>query len=34
LKNEQGFYLDEIVPFGVKVTNMMGLRRREEDIPS
>jgi hypothetical protein len=34
LKNEQGFYLDAIVPFGVKVTNMTKLRRREEDLPS
>jgi hypothetical protein len=22
LKNEEGFYLDAVVPFGVKVTNM------------
>jgi hypothetical protein len=34
LKNEQGFYLDVVVPFSVKVTNTMELRRREEDIPS
>jgi hypothetical protein len=34
LKNEQGFYLDAVVPFGVKVNNMSELRRREEDIPS
>jgi hypothetical protein len=34
LKNKQGFYLDAVVPFGVKVTNMMELRRREEDLPS
>jgi hypothetical protein len=34
LKNEQGFYLDAIVPFGVKFTNMTELRRRDEDIPS
>jgi hypothetical protein len=34
LKNEQGFYLDAVVPFGVKVTGMMEFRRREEDLPS
>ena len=34
LKNEEGFYLDAIVPFGFKVTNMTKLRRREEDLPS
>ena len=34
LKNEEGFYLDAVVPFGVKVTNMTELRRREEDLPS
>jgi hypothetical protein len=33
LKNEEGFYLDVVVPFGVKVTNMTELRRREEDLP-
>jgi hypothetical protein len=32
LKNEEGFYLDAIVPFGFKVTNMIDLRRREEDL--
>jgi hypothetical protein len=34
LKNEEGFYLDFVVPFGVKVSNMSELRRREEDLPS
>jgi hypothetical protein len=34
LKNEEGFYLDAVVPFGFKVTNMTELRIREEDIPS
>jgi hypothetical protein len=29
LKNEKGFYLDAVVPFGVKVTSMTLLRRRE-----
>jgi hypothetical protein len=34
LKNEEGFYLDVVLPFGNKVSNMTKLRRREEDIPS
>jgi hypothetical protein len=34
LKNEECFYLDVVVPFGVKVSNMIELRRREEDLPS
>jgi hypothetical protein len=34
LKNEQGFYLDAVIPFGIKVTNMKELRRIEEDLPS
>jgi hypothetical protein len=34
LKKKEGFYLDVVVPFGVKVTNMTELRRREEDLPS
>jgi hypothetical protein len=34
LKNEEGLYLDVVVPFGVKVTSMMELRRIEEDLPS
>jgi hypothetical protein len=34
LKNEEGFYLDAIVPFGIKVSNMLELKRREEDLPS
>jgi hypothetical protein len=34
IKNEEGFYIDFVLPFGIKVSNMMELRRREEDIPS
>jgi hypothetical protein len=34
LKNEEVFYLDVVVPFGVKVFNMTELRRREEDLLS
>jgi hypothetical protein len=34
LKNEEGFYLDVVLPFGNKVSNMTELRRREEDFPS
>jgi hypothetical protein len=34
LKNEEGFYLDVVLPFGNKVSNMTELRRREEDLPS
>jgi hypothetical protein len=34
LKNEQGFYLDVVVQFGIKFANMSKLKRREEDIPS
>jgi hypothetical protein len=34
LKNEEGFYLDVVVPFGIKVTNMSDLKRREENLPS
>jgi uncharacterized protein YeeX (DUF496 family) len=34
LKNEEGFYLDAVVPFGINVTNMTEMRRREEDLPS
>jgi hypothetical protein len=34
LKNEEGFYLNVIVPFGFKVTNMTELRIIYEDIPS
>jgi hypothetical protein len=34
LKNEEGFYLDAVVPFGVNVTNMTELRIREEYLPS
>jgi hypothetical protein len=34
LKNEEFLYLDAVVPFGVKFTNMTKLKRREEDLPS
>jgi hypothetical protein len=34
LKNEEGVYLDSMVPFGVKISNMSEIRRREEDLPS
>jgi hypothetical protein len=34
LKNEEGFFLDVVLPFGIKVSNVTELRRREEDIPS
>jgi hypothetical protein len=34
LKNKEGFYTDVILPFGIKVSNMKELRRREEDPPS
>jgi hypothetical protein len=34
LKNEQGFYLDVVVPFGVKFIGMTEFKRREEDVPS
>jgi hypothetical protein len=34
LKNEEGFYIDVVLPFGNKVSNMMELRRREDDLPS
>jgi hypothetical protein len=34
LKNEEGFYLDVVVPFGFKVTNLTELRITDEDFPS
>jgi hypothetical protein len=34
LKNEEGFYLCVVIPFGKKVSDMTELRRREEDFPS
>jgi hypothetical protein len=34
LKNEEGFYIDVLLPFGIKVSNMTELRIREEDLPS
>jgi hypothetical protein len=33
-KNEEGFYTDVVLPFGIKVSNMTEVKRREEDIPS
>jgi hypothetical protein len=33
LKNDKCFYLNVVVLFGVRVTNMIELRRREEDLP-
>jgi hypothetical protein len=34
LKNKKGFYLNAVVPFGVKFTNMTELIIREEDLPT
>jgi hypothetical protein len=34
LKNEERFYLDTVIPFGIHVNNMTDMRRRQEDIPS
>jgi hypothetical protein len=34
LNNEEGLYIDVVLPFGIKVSNMTELRRREDDIPS
>jgi hypothetical protein len=34
LKNEEGFYIDAIFPFGIKVSNIIELKIREEDMPS
>jgi hypothetical protein len=34
LKNEEGFYIDVVLPFEIKVSNMTELKRREEDLPS
>jgi hypothetical protein len=34
LNNEEGFYTDAVLPFGIKVSNMIEFRRREEDLPS
>ena len=34
LKNEEGFYTDVVLPFGIKISNMKELKRREEDLPS
>jgi len=34
IKNEEDFYLDVMVPFGILVSNMTELKRREEDLSS
>jgi hypothetical protein len=34
LKNEESFYLDDVLAFGNKVSNMTELKRREEALPS
>ena len=34
LNNEEGFYADVVFPFGIKVSNMTELKRREDDLPS
>ena len=34
LKNEEFFYNNVVLPFGIKVSNMTELRRREKDLPS
>jgi hypothetical protein len=34
IKNEEGFYLDDVLPFGKKVSNMTDLRIREDHLPS
>jgi hypothetical protein len=34
LKNEEGFYVDVVLPFGIKVSKLIELKRREEDLPS
>jgi hypothetical protein len=34
LKNEECFYLETVLPFGIHVTNMTDMRRRQEDLPS
>jgi hypothetical protein len=33
-KNEEGFYTDVVIPFGIKVSNMTEAKRREEYFPS
>ena len=34
LKNEERFYIDTVIPFGIHVSNMTDMRRREEVLPS
>jgi hypothetical protein len=34
LKNEEGFYLNAMVPFCIKFTKMTEMKIREEDLPS
>jgi hypothetical protein len=33
-ENEEGFYIDVVLPFGIKVSSMTELKRREEYFPS
>ena len=33
-KNEEGFYTDVVIPFEIKVSNMIEAKRREEEFPS
>jgi hypothetical protein len=34
LNKEEGFYSDVVLTFGIKVSNITTLKRREEDLPS
>jgi hypothetical protein len=34
LKNEECFYIETVIPFGIHVNNMTNMRRRQEDLPS
>jgi hypothetical protein len=34
IKNEEGFYRDDVIPFGINVSNMTETKRREEYFPS
>jgi hypothetical protein len=34
LKNEERFYIETVIPFGIHVNNMIDMRRRKEYIPS
>ena len=33
-KNEEPFYLETVIPFGIHVSNMTDMRRIQEDLPS